>query len=60
MFPSANNDTNRNPNEPPKLPKCDEFFAGIPFVCLLFYLLIVGLWIVDLFIGVSVHLTNDY
>ncbi len=60
MFPSSNNNSNRNPTEPPKLPKCDEFFAGIPFSCLLFYCLLFGVWLIDLFTDCKAYLINDY
>jgi hypothetical protein len=55
MFSPINNNQ-QNPNQGPKMPTCDEFFAGIPIGCMLFYILLVGFWILNLFTTIG----NDY
>jgi len=43
------------------MPKCDEFFAGIPFSSLAFYILLVCFWVIDLFTNIGAnYMINDY
>jgi hypothetical protein len=60
MFSPINNNQ-QNGNQGPRMPTCDEFFAGIPVGCMIFYVALVGFWLIDLFTGIGAnYLVSNY